>query len=645
MLMPTKKTVALIEFPIYRQFPIVSGYLQAYSLTEKVIADTYEFKYYQEAISEIQYGSTIRNIYNLNASILCFSCYVWNIGLVMKLVKELAPNDKIDKIILGGHQISEHFTRYFSEKDEKIIVVNGPGEVPFKDTLIAIQDDGSLDAVSGISTFIEGELYNGGYGRYITDLDSIPSPFLTGLFDNQQYSTTIFETNRGCPFQCSFCTWGGATVKVNKFSMDRIKEELTWISKKQTIFIFIADANWGMLPRDVEISEYIGKLKQENGAPWGVYYASSKNTPERSTECVRAFHKSGLMTAQAIGIQSLNNDTLIAIDRKNIKNELYFDMFNKLSEEGISCYCELIWPLPLETLDSLKASFEKLIRLNSPTVIMYPSLLINNSKLSEEKEKYNMDVSEDMDDNSELKRVISTSTACADDVDQGLWFYYSHFILGNCDCFKSLYKFGERILGIDIKTTITEFSKYLQTEAKESEYSKLIGELFIKERHGEVLTIGMLATHISHNYRQESQKLVADFILSKYSEYPFERAVLACLWVATLPKVFSNTKNYTKEVILRSSSDLNTFYPSYVNITGQGEIIINPQEYNKELINVLSIYNLKPNINGATIITVSENTKARMRMAATNDQVQNHTYANGMIERLSELTPVISISQ
>ena len=65
------------------------------------------------------------------------------------------------------------------------------------------------------------------------NLDYIPSPFLTGLMDPflKEGYYPILETNRGCPFSCTFCIWGiSALNKVLKFSMDRVKKEFSYMS-------------------------------------------------------------------------------------------------------------------------------------------------------------------------------------------------------------------------------------------------------------------------------------------------------------------------------------------------------------------------------------------------------------------------------
>ena len=71
-----------------------------------------------------------------------------------------------------------------------------------------------------------------------------------------------------------------------------------------------------MLPRDVDISEYIARLKKERGFPWIVYMASAKNTPSRSLACIEKLHEGGVLASQALGIQSMNPGTLELVDRK-----------------------------------------------------------------------------------------------------------------------------------------------------------------------------------------------------------------------------------------------------------------------------------------------------------------------------------------
>ena len=48
----------------------------------------------------------------------------------------------------------------------------------------------------------------------LKDFDKVPSPYLVGIFDDlikenpKERWLASWETNRGCPFSCTYCDWG-----------------------------------------------------------------------------------------------------------------------------------------------------------------------------------------------------------------------------------------------------------------------------------------------------------------------------------------------------------------------------------------------------------------------------------------------------
>src|SRR5207247_4947898 len=108
------------------------------------------------------------------------------------------------------------------------------------------------------------------------ELDEIPSVWLTGILDEffDGKLAPMIETNRGCPFTCSFCVQGtGWYTKVHNFSKDRIHEELEYIAHRIKRMspsmgtLRIADSNYGMFERDVEISGFIGEMQKKYAWP------------------------------------------------------------------------------------------------------------------------------------------------------------------------------------------------------------------------------------------------------------------------------------------------------------------------------------------------------------------------------------------
>ena len=644
-----KQRLALIEFSIYDQFPLVSGYLQAYASVDPAISEAFEFVYYNKEVSRCEYAQTLSEIRALGASVLCISSYVWNMGLVRRLLRDLVADPKIERIILGGHQVSHHIERYVDRADGKVIVINGQGEIPFRAVLAQLAGGGEVAGIKGVSLYRDGALIDGGEAPMLATLDDIPSPFLGGLFDGMKHPISIFETNRGCPYKCTFCTWGGDTTTVAKFSLERVKDELLWLAKSSVMFIYLADANWGMLTRDIEISEYIGKLKHDHGFPWMVYYAAAKNKPKGSVACIEKFHEGGVITSQALGIQSMSDNTLSLIDRKNIKNTAFIEMFGQLKERKIDSYCELIWPLPGETIGTLKQGFDRLIELGAQTAIMYPALLINNARLTAQAGEFEMETLGSDDWRSELKLVKKTRFADRADVDAGFWFYYAFFLLANTDLAKSLLRYLHQATGREYSEIITDFAAYLRENGSTSRYAQLIAALFEKEEHGSLMTIGRLATHLTYENRLAAQRDVARFVVTKaLPGDPARALVAAALFGFSLPRLFANTKDDVAQLV-ESLDELGrphgVAFSSLASVTaGAGSIKLRILDRAEVWREVVPFFTKEETGEGGTLDELGDvelvHPSHMLLRYNEKDLQRNFVYAHGMIQRLGFISPV-----
>ena len=88
---------------------------------------------------------------------------------------------------------------------------------------------------------------------------------LAKFFDGKL--TPFIETNRGCPFKCSFCHTGADYFhKLNKFSQDRVKAEIEYVGKKAGALgitnLHLADVI-GMYPQDNITCEMLLESKRK----------------------------------------------------------------------------------------------------------------------------------------------------------------------------------------------------------------------------------------------------------------------------------------------------------------------------------------------------------------------------------------------
>jgi hypothetical protein len=126
-------------------------------------------------------------------------------------------------------------------------------------------------------------------------IDDIPSPWLTGIQDEffDGRLAPLMETNRGCPFTCTFCVQGTRWyTKVHNFSVERIREEIFYVARKIKDLspsmgtLRIADSNYGMFERDIEISGYLGETQKEFSWPTYIDATTGKNRADRIIKSV-----------------------------------------------------------------------------------------------------------------------------------------------------------------------------------------------------------------------------------------------------------------------------------------------------------------------------------------------------------------------
>jgi radical SAM superfamily enzyme YgiQ (UPF0313 family) len=208
--------------------------------------------------------------------VVLFSDYIWSTKQNLEISAELKRAAPECLLIHGGPDVpkdpgaSDAFLRAHPAID---IAVEGEGERTFTEILLAL--DGTLDRarlreVSGL-TYRDGErLVRTGPRDRTRELDELPSPYLDGFFDDQKHSqwrAAILETNRGCPYGCTFCDWGSATLqKIRNFGLERVESEIAWIAQRKIPIVFVADANFGILPRRRD-REALGEREAEVRLP------------------------------------------------------------------------------------------------------------------------------------------------------------------------------------------------------------------------------------------------------------------------------------------------------------------------------------------------------------------------------------------
>ena len=267
--------------------------------------------------------------------ILMLTNYVWNERLsryFTKAMKELRPETLI---VVGGPNIPIETDRQISFYESWTgldVYVLGEGDFLATEIVRLYLGVGMSIAglaESGIPSSIfraNGQIILGPAWKRELEIEKIPSPWLNGVQDHffDEKLIPLMETNRGCPFKCTFCVQGDDFYnRLSHFDVDRIKEELTYIARRirkvcpEMEMLTIADPNYGMYKRDVDISAHIGSLQEKYSWPSYVECSTGKNSPEK---VIKSLEKTNGAMVMLHAVQSMDDDVLKSIKRSNIKN-------------------------------------------------------------------------------------------------------------------------------------------------------------------------------------------------------------------------------------------------------------------------------------------------------------------------------------
>jgi radical SAM superfamily enzyme YgiQ (UPF0313 family) len=369
----------------YSVFPYSVGMLQAYAESIPHIRDRYEF------LTPIYRKVNVEKaaIFMRNAHIAGFSTYVWNINLSLEIAKALKKANPETLIVFGGPQVPDHCEEFLRQYPFIDLCCHGEGEKVFADILVnfenrAWENIGSISYLDKDSRFVSNPRISRS-----AELESLPSPYLSGTFDNLVVSNPndqwilLWETNRGCPFSCSFCDWGSAVgTKVYKFGMDRLKAELDWFTDIHGSMIFCCDANFGMLDRDYDLAAYAVALKNLKGFPHSLSVQNTKNSTEKAYKVQQLLALANMNPTVTLSFQSMNEKTLVNIKRKNIDLGAFHELQKRYTKNRIDTYSDVILALPGETSESFAEGVSTLIDGGQHNRILFYNLsILPNSEM------------------------------------------------------------------------------------------------------------------------------------------------------------------------------------------------------------------------------------------------------------------------
>ena len=357
-----------------------------------------QIKIMEATINQPQH-EILQQIYEENADVVAFSCYIWNIQMVLSLAGELKKILPCD-IWMGGPEASYDAQGLLQNQPFVDGIVIGEGEITFREIALAYCDqvraakeskaekhnDTSLDnLLSGIKGIAyrdsEGGIKQTALREYM-DMDNIP--FVYENVDVFAHKIIYYETSRGCPFSCSYCL-SSIDKRVRFRSLPIVFRELSHFLKEQVPQVKFVDRTFNCKHEHAyAIWQYI--QEHDNGVTNFHFEVSADLLREEDFQLFEKM-RPGLIQLE-IGVQSTNDQTITAIHRTMQLSSLKEHVLRVKQYKNIHQHLDLIAGLPYEDITIFQQSFNDVYAMQPDQLQLGFLKVLKGSDMYENREQY-----------------------------------------------------------------------------------------------------------------------------------------------------------------------------------------------------------------------------------------------------------------
>lgn len=325
----------------------------------------------------------LQAIYEQNADIVAFSCYIWNISIILPLCRELKKINRDVRIWLGGPEASYDAAALLEKESKVDLVIVGEGELTFYNLLKEhLLGGAELFTIPGITyRDSDGRICETGCREYI-DMDSIP--FVYEDFTPFAHKIIYYETSRGCPFSCSYCL-SSIDKRVRFRSLPLVFREIQYFLDHKVPQVKLVDRTFNCNHAHAyAIWSYI--QEHDNGIT-NFHFEISADLLQEADFLLFSKMRPGLIQLE-IGVQSTNPETITAIHRKMNVEQLAENVGRVKKEENIHQHLDLIAGLPFETYAIFRKSFNDVYAMQPDQLQLGFLKVLKGSYMQEHQEEY-----------------------------------------------------------------------------------------------------------------------------------------------------------------------------------------------------------------------------------------------------------------
>jgi len=340
----------------------------------------------------------LKEIYKKNADIVAFSCYIWNIDIITRVVVELKKVLPKVKIWFGGPEVSYDAVKCLKSHKDLDGIMIGEGEQTFLELMEYYVDRSQeLNQIFGLAFKNSAKLYPpagtpstqeelGDADITITpqrlplSLDVIPFPYEE--VESFHHKIIYYESSRGCPFSCSYCL-SSIDKRVRHRDTGLVKKELKIFLDHKVSQVKFVDRTFNCNKKHaMEIWQFV--KEQDNGIT-NFHFEIAADLLDDEEIKLLATLRPGQVQLE-IGVQSTNPDTILVIHRKTDFDKISQNVRSIHAGHNIHQHLDLIAGLPLESYNAFSKSFDDVYRLK-PDQFQLGFLKVLKGALMEEEAK------------------------------------------------------------------------------------------------------------------------------------------------------------------------------------------------------------------------------------------------------------------
>lgn len=377
----------------------------------------------------------LEDIYRKQPDVICFSCYIWNRNMVSGLIRDIRRILPEVPVWAGGPDVTYEAESFLKQFPECTGVMVGEGERSFHGLIAAcLRGEKDLSGIPGLVFRDEtGRIHRNApavpvamddlpfvycpelnYGGVPQDAEKAQVAEKTqdaektqntentqntqGTAESDDLRNTLqrngdwafenriiyYETSRGCPFSCSYCL-SSVSDRTRFRSLSKVLPELQFFLDRKVPQVKFVDRTFNCNhAHAMAIWKYIAD--HDNGIT-NFHFEIGADLLREDEMDVLAGLRPGAVQLE-IGVQSVNPDTIRAIDRVMDLGILHRNVDRIHRAGNIHCHLDLIAGLPYEDLASFRHSFDEIFRMKPDQLQLGFLKLLKGSALCRDADKY-----------------------------------------------------------------------------------------------------------------------------------------------------------------------------------------------------------------------------------------------------------------